>query len=385
MKIVHYCQHVLGVGHVHRSMELCRALATRHEVTMITGGGPITDMPSQFEHYQLPGLMMDSSFKNLAPYDSTRNLEEVKIQRKKLLFNFFQNNRPDVFLIELYPFGRKSFRFELDPLLEGIRRGKLASCRIFCSLRDILVERPDKEEFEHRIISTLNEHFDGLLIHGDEDFIPLHHTFSRMGDIKIPVEYTGYVTPLSSVKTRSEVRKNLRIPENVQLLVASIGGGNVGSELLLKLAEAFKYINKSKYFLKLFTGPYTSNDDLSKLKKLQTDTLSVENFSPDFQDWLQAADLSVSMAGYNTTMNILSAGIPALVYPFTQNNEQSLRIDRLCDLVPIKKLNQGDLKAETLAAHIEQQLLKHRFISPVSLNGSYNTLQILEKWCGLPC
>lgn len=385
MKIVHYCQHVLGVGHVHRSMELCRALATRHEVTLITGGGPVTDMPSEFKHFQLPGLMMDSSFKNLTPYDSTKNLEELKNLRKKQLLNFFQDYRPDVFIIELYPFGRKAFRFELDPILEGIQRGSLTNCHVFCSLRDILVERADKESFEHRIISTLNEHFDGLLIHGEEDFIPLHQTFSRTEDIKIPVEYTGYVTQVGPAKTRDEVRKNLRIPENVQLLVASIGGGNVGSEFLFKLAEAFKYINNSTYFLKIFTGPYTSANDLKKLKKLSTETLSVQSFSPDFQDWLKAADLSASMAGYNTTMNILSAGIPALVYPFTQNHEQSLRIDRLSDLVPITKLNEGDLKAETLAARIEQQLLEHHFKSPVSLNGSINTLKIVEKWCGLPC
>ena len=385
MKIVHYCQHVLGVGHVHRSMELCRALATRHEVTLITGGGPVTNMPSEFKHYQLPGLMMDTSFKNLTPYDSTKNLEEVKNLRKKQLLNFFLEFRPDVFIIELYPFGRKAFRFELDPILEEIQRGSLTTCRVFCSLRDILVERADKESFEHRIISTLNEHFDGLLIHGEEDFIPLHLTFSRMEDIDTPVEYTGYVTQVGQAKSRAEVRKNFSIPENVQLLVASVGGGNVGSELLFNLAQAFKYINNSTYFLKIFTGPYTSADDLSKLKKLSTETLSVDSFSPNFQDWLKAADLSVSMAGYNTTMNILSAGIPALVYPFTQNHEQSLRIERLSDLVPITKLDKGDLKAETLAAHIEQQLLEHQFISPVSLNGSINTLKIVEKWCSLPC
>ena len=206
-----------------------------------------------------------------------------------------------------------------------------------------------------------------------------------MEDIDTPVEYTGYVTQVGQAKSRAEVRKNFSIPENVQLLVASVGGGNVGSELLFNLAQAFKYINNSTYFLKIFTGPYTSVDDLSKLRNLSTETLSVESFSSNFQDWLKAADLSVSMAGYNTTMNILSAGIPALVYPFTQNHEQTLRIERLSDLVPITKLDKKDLKAETLAVHIEQQLLEHHFKSPVSLNGSINTLKIVEKWCGLPC
>ena len=44
-------------------------------------------------------------------------------------------------MLELYPFGRKAFRFELDPVLEGIRDRSLGPCRVVCSLRDVLVEK----------------------------------------------------------------------------------------------------------------------------------------------------------------------------------------------------------------------------------------------------
>ena len=43
MKIVIYCQHVLGIGHLFRSLEICRALSG-HEVILITGG-PQLDSP----------------------------------------------------------------------------------------------------------------------------------------------------------------------------------------------------------------------------------------------------------------------------------------------------------------------------------------------------
>ena len=37
MKIIQYCQHVLGIGHLFRSLEISRALSD-HEVILVTGG-----------------------------------------------------------------------------------------------------------------------------------------------------------------------------------------------------------------------------------------------------------------------------------------------------------------------------------------------------------
>ena len=38
MRITYYCQHVLGIGHLHRSLEICKAIAVEHQVTLILGG-----------------------------------------------------------------------------------------------------------------------------------------------------------------------------------------------------------------------------------------------------------------------------------------------------------------------------------------------------------
>jgi predicted glycosyltransferase len=64
----------------------------------------------------------------------------------------------------------------------------------------------------------------------------------------------------------------------------------------------------------------------------------VSRFTPDFLSYLEAADLSVSMAGYNTCMNILAAKTPAIVWPFSQNREQRLRAERLAQKAPFTVL-----------------------------------------------
>ena len=69
MKIVLYCQNLVGIGHYLRSLEICRALRG-HEVILVTGGPPIDiPPPDHVREVRLPGLTMDFGFKNLVSVD----------------------------------------------------------------------------------------------------------------------------------------------------------------------------------------------------------------------------------------------------------------------------------------------------------------------------
>jgi predicted glycosyltransferase len=155
MKIVFYCQHVLGVGHFFRSLEICRALAG-HEVTLVTGGPRFeVKLPSHVCELRLPELGMDPEFKQLlaAPGD---DIETVTRVRQARLLALFEAERPELFVVELYPFGRKAFRFEIDPVLQAIAEGGRAACGVVCSVRDILVEKRMPAEHEAWVVAVLN-------------------------------------------------------------------------------------------------------------------------------------------------------------------------------------------------------------------------------------
>src|SRR3989441_12957595 len=59
--------------------------------------------------------------------------------RQKIILEIFHSLRPNVLLIELFPFGRKKFANELLPLLEEARIARRPRPVVVCSLRDILV------------------------------------------------------------------------------------------------------------------------------------------------------------------------------------------------------------------------------------------------------
>ena len=382
MKIACYCQHVLGIGHFHRSLEICKALATQHETVMVLGGPDVTLPKSAVRFLQLPGLKMDADFSRLLPCQKGADLEELKQKRKDQLFEFFTSFQPDVFLIELYPFGRKAFRFELDPILDGIGSSTLRPCLRLCSLRDILVEKTDKPKYETRVLKQLNTNFDGLLIHSDPTLIPLDETFGSMESIQIPYHYTGFIAPVTTGQTAGKtLRQELGLSDRDQLVVASIGGGNVGAELLQATVEAALLLRQKtpNIHFHIFTGLYSDSTLRDRLEKQAGNSVTVHGFSSHFPDWLDAADLSISMAGYNTCMNILAAGIPALLYPFGQNREQRMRVSAFSKTSDFLLLESKELEPEQFAEKITLQLQLKKKRTRARLNGAIQSCDLISN------
>jgi len=382
MKIIFYCQHVLGLGHLFRTIEICSALSG-HDVILVTGGPRIKQsLPAHVREFRLPQLQMDGEFKGLFSTDPHVTLERLKEKRQLRFLSFFKKEAPDVFMIELYPFGRKAFRFELDPVLEGIRARRLPECGVVCSLRDILVEKEDQERHESRAVATLNSYFDAVLVHADPNLVQLHETFFRFDKITIPVVYTGYIAQQPGPRARESIRNRLGIVRDDVLIVASAGGGSVGNPLLESVIQAFNRLKiKNAKYLQVFTGPFFDPGSFLHLRDLAGDGVCIEKFVPDFLSYLAAADLSVSMGGYNTTMNILAAGVPALIWPFSENQEQRLRAERLASCAALRVLNDQDLVPDRLAGVMEMMISQpSRGAVQINLDGAENTAKWIEDW-----
>src|SRR6516225_1361856 len=202
MKVLMYCQHVLGIGHMVRSTEVARAVAREADVTFISGGAPVDGFPfpPSVTLVQLPAIQTDQEFGSLDSCESSHTLEEVQGLRREQVLDLFARIRPDVLVIELFPFGRKRFAFELIPLLERARK-RDAGTLVVCSLRDILVEKSDQARHEERVCRIVNAYFHMILVHGDPAFQKLGGTFHRVEDLRCEIRYTGFVQQEQPVLT----------------------------------------------------------------------------------------------------------------------------------------------------------------------------------------
>ena len=249
-------------------------------------------------------------------------------------------------------------------------------------MRDILVEKKDRAKYENRVINALNKWFDAVLIHSDPQLIKLDSTFADLDKIKVPMVYTGFVTPVPDPEKVRRIRLETGLSQKGVLIVASAGGGNVGATLLLSVVKAFHELSlQQDALLQVYTGPYMDRKDKNNLQSFAGGRISVEEFTSDFVSLLGAADLSISMAGYNTCMNIVAAGVPSLVWPFGQNREQRMRALKIARFAPMTLLEDQDLALEKLSQLIEENLGRQTAdIHPkLNIHGAVNTMKWIRE------
>jgi predicted glycosyltransferase len=364
-RLLFYCQHVLGMGHLVRSREIVKALAN-FDVTFVNGGEPVDGFafPPHVRVEQLPPVTTDSEFRQQTD-------DQVFATRERRLLELQAAVDPDVTVIEMFPFGRRKFARELVPMLEA----KNARTRIVSSVRDILVAKRDQARHERQAVDWLNRYFDLVLVHSDQRFQSLDETFSLTAEIRCPIEYTGFVSEAPAVTT-------VRVPGIRPNVIASAGGGRVGFELLNAAVQAGRALD-GKIAMHVFTGPYLPEAEYQQLVEQSTPWVQVERYAPDFVDRVAHADLLVSMAGYNTCMNILATGVRALVHPFTgnQNDEQSRRARKLEALGLVSVIQAGDLEPARLAARLAACLAQPLPMpaSRLDLSGATRTAQSIER------
>ena len=67
---------------------------------------------------------------------------DFKKKRRQILLRILEEREFDVVLIEMYPFGRRAFKFEIKPFLNKIRSLPIRPA-VLCSVRDVLVKTCD--------------------------------------------------------------------------------------------------------------------------------------------------------------------------------------------------------------------------------------------------
>jgi predicted glycosyltransferase len=374
-RLLFYCQHSVGLGHLVRSVHLADGLAQDFDITFLNGGPWPADLPqpAAIDIVHLPALGLAADYR-LVSRDERYTVEEAVGLRRSIIWQCFHDTAPDVVLVELFPFGRKKFASELMPLLEAARAARPAPF-VACSLRDILVgSRRDQQGHDDRASRVTNEYFDAVLVHADARFATLEETFHPTVPLRVPVHYTGFVRGPGA---RHEVRA--REPR----VLVSAGGGLVGAPLFRAAVEAQpRLLDDLGLRTVIVTGPFLPEPDVEELSRRAAGTtgLEVVRYVPDLGGEMAASAVSVSQAGYNTTMDILGCTTPAVVVPYGEGreDEQAARARRLERLGALRVLDPDELSAATLADAVRDALGWTPLSVPLALDGRTRTSELLR-------
>jgi predicted glycosyltransferase len=342
------------------------------DVVIASGGMPVENL--QLGHarlHQLPGVRaVDLYFKDLRD-EADRPIDDTwRARRQDASLALLAAEKPDIVVTELFPFGRRQFAFELEPLLAEARaQGAL----VVCSVRDILVE-PPKPERLLEMLDRVDRLFDRVLVHGDPNLVPFEETFRHADRIADKLSYTGYVV---------EEAREAAGTDGQGEVVVSAGGGAV-SEPLLRAAVAARALCGRGAALpwRILCGAGLDANTVADLKARAPAGMIVEPARPDFPGLLRRAKLSVSQAGYNTVMDVLAAGIPGVVVPYAGGleSEQTLRARRLAERGVLQVVSEDNLSPEALAAAIDRALeTPPEALQGLAVNGGAETGRLLRK------
>ena len=369
-----YCQHSLGLGHLKRSWTLAEALSADFEVVVLSGGAPPTGLrpPRGVDIVQLTPLSQDTGGR-LSCLDDSMSVDDALARRQAAIMHALRATRPEVVLVELFPFGRRKFVGELLPLLEEARR---RGALVLSSVRDILVNHGASQQArDDNARRIADEYFDGVLVHADPQFCVFEESFRPTERLRVPIYYTGFVVAADATR---------REPPFSPRVLVSAGGGRYGGPLFNAALDAqVRLAGRRDLTMTIVAGPLCLSETLEGLTRAAAGVagLSIERSVPDLGLEMARATVSVSQCGYNTALDIIKSGVAALVVPFSDDgeNEQSNRATRLQRLGALRVLDAERLDGATLASEIEATLSFRPQCVSLDLSGAATTARVIAR------
>ena len=372
-RILLYSHDTYGLGHLRRNLAIAGQLAAdipkSHQLLLtgstVAGAFPI---PPRFDAIKLPSLSKRSSGEYKAR-TLPLSLKKTIAWREQLILQAAINFEPDVLIVDKSAAGVHG---ELLPTLRYLKTWS-PETQLVLGMRDIedSSEKTQREWTDSDTYSLLDDVYDQILLYGQRslfDPISAYGLSDKAAEKVIEVGYLG--RNLLAVDT-NRVRRELGV-DSRPLIVVTVGGGGDGYQITnTYLDMAAAWAGDTPYHTLLITGPLMAERKKAELAtKAKAINVPLLTFTPRLVDYMAAADLVVSMAGYNTTMELLSLGQRALLIPRKQvRAEQSIRAECLAERGLAHHLPLEQLAPQTLAGAIETALAQPRPFITLELNG----------------
>ncbi|MGF1446875.1 MAG: glycosyltransferase family protein [Pikeienuella sp.] len=337
-RIAFLVTHLSGSGHLVRVLALARAASARGAAALVLSGGrPLPHLAQdEVALHQLPALTVrDLDFSTLRHPDGRPASSAELAARRDAVVAALAAFGPDLLVTETFPFGRRALAEEFTAAIACVRARP--GTRIVASVRDI-PEPPKKPGRLEAAAERIRRDYDAVLVHGEAALVGLDATWPLPVDLAGRVQHTGYVGPPDQPER----------PRGETVVVAG-GGGDLGRALLAAAAEAA--VRSSRPWHLLVGGVSAAADATA----LCGPNVTAEPLRPDYPELLAGAACSVSLAGYNTVMDLAACRTPAILVPAADKGEveQSIRAARLRDFPGITVIAPADATPERLAEAAE--------------------------------
>ena len=369
MRLLVYSHDAYGLGNIRRMLSICKhLLAEVPELSiLLVSGSPMLQgfrLPQGLDYIKLPCLNRGSTGEVAVKYLGMGVEETVRL-RSQLILSAAINFQPDLFLVDKKPYGIKN---ELASTINYFHH-KLPQTKLVLLLRDIL-DSPQvtiSEWKKNHYYTAIEKYYHQVLIVGTPSVFDTVKEYKFSPAITQKSHYCGYIHHQSGLKSSAQVREELQMYPAEKLILVTPGGGEDGYEIVATYLDAIKLDTANIYKSLIIYGPEmpTKQKQLVMAAAANNPQVQVREFTDDLMSYIQAADAIVSMAGYNTVCEILSAKKPAVIIPRSRpSQEQLLRAQRMAALGLLTAIHPDEFTTSALKAALENQFS----ISQVSFN-----------------
>ena len=343
-----YSHDTYGLGHIRRTMAIASQLRNPNTNILILTGSPIAgrfSFPEQVDFVRIPGMIKKTNEEYL-PMSIKINAGHALDIRKKIITATVKAFQPHMFIVDKEPLGLKK---EILPTLKWLRKC-CPNTRTVLGLRDIMDDAETvKDNWKKKgIYQALDTYYSEIWTYGIQDYYDPIKEYGIPESISRKIQFTGYIPrEIKSNKDAIRERKRHKIRKADKLVVVTTGGGGDGYPVM----DAYLSMLEDQgpiipYRSILITGPFMPKAQRKEIfrrsKKLK---VKVFHFYRQMEKILAAADLVISMGGYNTVCELMSQKTVSLLIPReTPRLEQTLRAQcfserNLLDYIPWERVS----------------------------------------------
>jgi predicted glycosyltransferase len=385
--VMTYSHDGFGLGHLRRNTTIASRLVSqvpKSSVLMLIGcpAGAVFKLPTGVDFIKLPSIIKQDTGV-WRPLRLRIGLEKTKALRITTIQQVAHVFHPHLLLVDHVPTGVWG---ELVSLLEMLKQSSDPPL-IVLGLRNIL-DRPEvtRALWEcEGAYKAIREYYDEILIYGCRDVFDTSSEYGLEREFAPRVRYCGYVCTEEPYKSKEEMRRELEIEH--PLIVVTGGGGADAYPMMLTCIKALKLLGAhAGVEAILITGPLMDHEQRERLRehaKTQKGRVRVLTQVEDALSYLNAADLVVTMAGYNTMCQVLQLRRRALVVPRSgPSAEQQMRARLFADRGLVDVAFREELLPRKLAAKLMENLQRKDdlpYDPAINTNGGKNAAARLSE------
>jgi predicted glycosyltransferase len=295
--------------------------------------------------------------------------------RRRLLMELYRSFAPQLLVVDHQVLGLGG---ELLPLLEQARR---RGTRTILGVRDI-IDTPEvvaREWGEPNVRWALGHAYDRVCVYGDPAVFDTRLEYPIPPELSKRLEFCGYVV------RPARPRSPRALPPIRPHVLVTMGGGEDGGERVNSYLDALE-LAPVRFTSTVVTGPLLDAERVRALRRRarMLPGVHLQQFHADMPALYAEANAVVAMSGYNTSAELLQAGLPTVFLPRTfPRREQALRAERLAQLGLAQCLVQP--RPERLREAVEAAVESPRRRStPIPLNGAERLAHVASELLGMP-